>query len=105
MFNTVVFNEKEKKIASEIVTYVEKEGSNKSSWYLGIASNPKDRLFKDHNVSENGWWIYSDAETHVSARNIENYLLNSYGFDGGTGGGDYTTKFVYAYRKTHTTNP
>jgi len=106
MFSTIVLNEKEKKIANEIVGHAEKEGSSKSNWYLGIASNPEDRLFSDHNVSkDNGWWIYRDAETHNSARKIESYLLDTCRFDGGPGGGDYTTKFVYAYRKTHTTNP
>lgn len=106
MYSTIVLNEQEKKIAKDIVNHAEKEGSYKSNWYVGIAADPEDRLFNDHNVSkDNGWWIYRDAGTNTSARRIESYLLDNYGFDGGAGGGDHTTKFVYAYLKTYKTNP
>lgn len=106
MISTIQLNSTEVSIANEILQHVNSEGSSKSSWYVGIASNPRDRLFKDHNVQEkNSWWIYKNTVTDTSSRRIERYLIDSYGFDGGDGGGDYTTIFVYAYRKTHTTNP
>lgn len=92
-------------IANEIIKHANEEGSHKANWYVGIASEPRDRLFDGHNVQEKSWWIFRDAKTDTSARKIEKYLIDSFGFDGGGGGGGYTTKFVYAYRKTHTTNP
>lgn len=75
-----------------------------SRWYVGIASDPKERLFGDHNVSESGGaWIYRDAESESIARDVEKYFLNL-GANGGGGGGDGSSRYVYAYRKTSTTN-
>ena len=93
-------------IVQEIIAHIQKEGSSYSSWYVGIASDPESRLFSDHGVSkDNGWWIYQDAGNEENARAIEKYILENYRTAGGSGGGDYTTKFVYAYKKTSTTNP
>lgn len=79
-------------------------GAPDSSWYIGIASKPRDRLFNDHNVVEHGGsWIFSDAESESAAREIESYFLNL-GVDGGGGGGDESSRYVYAYRKTSATN-
>ncbi len=74
-----------------------------SSWYVGIASDPKQRLFNDHNVDEqNGKWAYSPAINEAHARSAEK-ILHDKGFDGGIGGGDQTTIWVYAYKKTSST--
>jgi hypothetical protein len=76
---------------------------NKSNVYVGIASDLKQRLFEDHNVDEkNGHYIGLNAETSAKAREIEKALLAE-GFKGGPGGGDYSTKYVYAYRITTST--
>ncbi len=84
--------------------YMAKNGEEYSDWYVGIASDPKKRLFNDHNVRENpGIWIYDDAETQKIAREIEEYFINL-GTDGGSGGGDSSTTYVYAYKKTAYTN-
>lgn len=85
-------------IVNNIKNYANKEGSGYSNWYCGIASDPKKRLFNDHNVPTNSWWIYQDAMTEQDARDTENYLLH-FGFDGDTGGGDHSTTYVYAYKK------
>lgn len=72
-----------------------------NKWYVGITSDPRNRLFKDHRVDENkGGWIHDTAENSFIAREVETYFVNSLGTDGGPGGGDHTTRFVYAYRKT-----
>jgi len=90
-------------IVKDILEYFGKEGGSYSSWYCGIASNPRDRLFTDHSVSEdNGWWIYKDANNETNARDTEQYLLGL-GFSGGPGGGDGATKYVYAYKITTST--
>ena len=55
------------KTSSEIVADIKTHsGSPYSSWYAGIASDPKDRLFNDHKVSEkNGSWIFRTAANNV----------------------------------------
>lgn len=76
-----------------------------SEWYVGIATNPRNRLFDDHNVSENtGIWSFATADTHEIARAVEQSYLDA-GCDGGGGGGDSSTKAVYVYLKTSSTNP
>lgn len=86
-------------IAGEIATYINNNGGSPRAWYVGIASDPRTRLFNDHNVQERGDdWIYRDCGTHQVARDIEQHFLNQ-GCDGGPGGGDHTTRFVYAYKK------
>jgi len=91
------------KIVGEIDAHIKQEGSGYSQWYCGIASDPKERLFNDHNVSEkNGWWIFRDAGSDDGARRVEDYFIRK-GCKGGGGGGDSGTRHVYAYRITSTT--
>jgi len=93
-------------IINEVNTHIQKEGSGYKTWYVGISRDPRKRLFNDHNVSEkNSWWIWREATSSTVAREIESYFVDNLGTDGGTGGGDYSSKFVYAYKKASTTNP
>jgi hypothetical protein len=70
-----------------------------SDWYVGIAADPRDRLFNDHNVDEqNGFWIYEQATSASVARQVEKAYLDT-GHDGGGGGGDEESTYVYAYVK------
>lgn len=79
------------------------KGKVYSNYYVGITSDIESRLFGDHNVSkENGHWIYSPANSHIIARGIEQHFIDA-GMDGSGGGGDETSKIVYAYKKTTTT--
>jgi len=73
-------------------------------WYIGITSDPDQRLFTDHKVQYDGEWIYAPTDSNGEARLVEKYFLGL-GFDGGTGGGDYTSKIVYLYKKTSLTSP
>lgn len=92
-------------IISEIANYMSKMGGIYKDWYIGITSDGKQRLFNDHGVNEGiDSWIFAPADTNDIARSIEKYFLDQ-GCDGGTGGGDYTSKTVYAYRKNYHTNP
>ncbi|GIW81691.1 MAG: hypothetical protein KatS3mg105_3498 [Gemmatales bacterium] len=89
-----------RRVASEIQAHVDKCGGNYSGWY---ASDPRARLFNDHNVDEdNGAWIFRDAGTNAVAREVEAHL-HSLGCKGSGGGGDGTTRYVYAYRITRAT--
>jgi hypothetical protein len=88
-------------IISDIKNHI---GSNFNNWYIGIAADPRQRLFVDHNVDEkNGSWIFREAQSSNEARDTEIYLIDKLGTKGDSGGGDNTTKFVYAYRITSTT--
>ena len=69
-------------------------------WYVGITSDPRRRLFKDHRVDEvNGVWIYGQPDSASVARDVERHYLDR-GCQGGSGGGDSTSRHVYAYRIT-----
>jgi hypothetical protein len=77
--------------------YFKKIGKPYSSWYAGIAADREKRLFNDHNVDkENGSWIHAPADTADVAREVEK-ILHGAGCKGGPGGGDYSTKGIYAY--------
>ncbi len=83
-------------IKSEIENHI---GKDYSSWYVGIAQNASDRLFKDHNVNkEKGSWIYRKAESRAIAERIEKYFIDKHGTQGHPGGGSDETTFVYAYK-------
>mgnify|MGYP001573675134 CR=1 FL=1 len=92
-------------IAQDFKEYMAKNGGSYNDWYVGITSDINQRLFTDHDVRENGdAWIHAPADTNNVARSVEKYFLDL-GCDGGTGGGDYTSKTVYTYKKNSHTNP
>lgn len=91
------------KIKSDIRSYIGKHGQGQYGWYIGIAKNARERLFDDHNVNENGAWIYDEAINSAIAREIEVELISVLKTKGGDGGGDENTKFVYAYQITGST--
>ena len=91
-------------IIAEITDFIARWGGRYSEWYAGIASIPRQRLFNDHNVNEQtDGWIYREAFDSNSARAVEDYLISTLRMTGDTGGGDYSTKFVYAYKKSSQT--
>lgn len=92
-------------VVQEILDHIRACGDGAcSNWYVGIASQPRQRLFVDHNVDEqNGAWIFKQCGSSNEARFAEYYLINNHGAQGGPGGGDDTTNCIYAYRITQTT--
>jgi hypothetical protein len=88
-------------IHDDIVFYLSTHfGSDyKNAWYVGIAKDVEQRLFGEHKVNRNSPdWIWRQASTAQHARLAETMLINR-GHDGGSGGGDHTTTYVYAFRK------
>jgi hypothetical protein len=79
---------------------MQKGGGSYRAWYVGISKDARERLFNGHRVREN-WdpWIYIPATSSQAARDVEDYLVNNLGTDGGLGGGDHTADVVYAYKK------
>jgi len=93
-------------IKQEIKDYIDQNGGSYKSWYVGIAKDPKDRLFNEHSVrKDEDCWIFRTAVDSDTARDIEKYFVNDLGMDGGTGGGDEDAKSDYAYKKNSHTNP
>lgn len=85
-------------IVNKLETYMSQWGGNYAAWYAGIASSPRERLFNDHAVREQGdGWIFDNCGSDTAAREIEQYFL-SRGCQGGPGGGDSQTKYIYVYR-------
>jgi len=96
----------EEKIKADIKAYMSKRGGAYREWYVGITSDPDQRLFTDHRVNRKGdAWIYKEADSTSVARSVESYFVNICGTDGGTGGGGSDAKFVYAYKKATHTEP
>lgn len=96
----------EQQIHDDIIAHIQKEGGAYNTWYVGIAANPRERLFTAHQVQEkDSWWIFREAINSQSARNVEKFIIDNYRTDGGSGGGDVNTIYVYAYKKTNSTNP
>lgn len=88
-------------IIDEIMKHMSVSGHQYSNWYVGITSDPRKRLFEEHNVSETlSRWIYRKAQSNIDARDIEKYFVETLKTDGGSGGGDNLSSFVYAYLKT-----
>lgn len=93
-------------ITKDIQAYIVNNGGDYSEWYTGITSDPEKRLFTEHGVDkENNYWICRQAINNTTARNIEEYFVKVLHTDGGSGGGDETTVFVYIYKKNYYTKP
>ena len=89
----------ETEIIVEIEEYIENWGGVFSNWYVGITADVEDRLFNDHSVKkEGGVWIYSRTSSSSMARRIEKYFIDRKGTQGGPGGGDENSIYVYAYK-------
>ncbi|MBA3047161.1 hypothetical protein KKC83_05865 [Patescibacteria group bacterium] len=91
-------------IIDAIKNLISENGGKYSDYYVGITDGPKERLFEQHKVSKNGIYDYWEALNANSARAVEKYCINQFSTDGGTGGGDDSSKFVYAYKKTSYTD-
>lgn len=95
---------KKQQVISEIKSYIEANNSIYSNWYVGITNDPEKRLFSEHNVDKvYGKWIYCPCDSNNDAREVENYFVNTLKTDGGEGGGDLSSRYVYGYLKTTTT--
>lgn len=84
-----------------INNYILGKGGGFDKWYVGITSDPEDRLFNAHKVIRSSLtWIYCPCVNSVAARNVESYFIEKKGTLGGEGGGDNSATYVYAYKTT-----
>ncbi len=73
-----------------------------SDFYVGITNDIERRLFTEHNVDKNDWWIYCSAINKIEAQSVEEYFLEK-GMKGDTGGGTDDSTYVYCYEITPST--
>jgi hypothetical protein len=75
-----------------------------ADWYVGVASDPRDRLFRHHGVNEAaGAWAFEEAESAKAARRIARSFHDGAGFAGELGESDPNALYVYIYLKTRDT--
>lgn len=92
-------------LVAEFEKYIEQNGgySTGYGWYAGVTSDPQRRLFREHRVDRNdAAWIFAKAPSDDDARAVERYLVEK-GAKGGSGGGDESAVYAYAYRITWST--
>jgi hypothetical protein len=90
-------------IEQQIDGLIQKSGGSYREWYVGLAINPRERLFAGHNVDEkSGLWTFRDAGSEALARGIEAIFLKK-GCKGGSFRKD-SSRHIYAYKMTKTTH-
>ena len=87
-------------IAKAIELHITRYGGWYSAWYVGISSEPNDRLVNGHNATtQRNAAVYWDAQSEDTARSVERFFVEKgCRGGGGGGGGDSTTRFVYVYK-------
>ena len=94
----------EEEVNLRVVSYMEKSGIPISSWYVGVASKPKDRLFLEHLVSETeGLWIIKDAVSEEAAREVERSIVEKNKTQGHPGSEKGSPRYAYAFVVTKIT--
>ena len=79
--------------------YLHDDDREHADWYAGITSDPEARLFDEHAVDQEGSWAYAECLNDDVARGAEQLLLEL-GYQGGPGGGNESSVFVYVYETT-----
>ena len=73
--------------------------------YVGITNDVRRRLFEEHFLDEEtDSFKVEQFNTVEDAREVEAFFLEM-GLDGGEGGGDVDSVFVYIYLKSETSDP
>jgi hypothetical protein len=89
-------------VEKEIDNRIHRSKRGYPDWYVGIAANPRERLFQGHNVSEPaGAWLYRDVGSVSTAKDIEAIFIKKGCKSGSTK--EDNPHYVYAYKMTRTT--
>ena len=89
----------EKEIVNNIETFISENGEP-DSFYIGVTSNPKKRLFEDHKVNRdnsNGY-IYFQCSHHISARSIKEHFIKNIKIKGNMNKREKSNNFIYVYK-------
>lgn len=85
-------------IIDEIIRYVRNQGGVFSEWYVGVASDPAQKLFESHGVNEYNW-TYLPCGDEGTAQFIQSHLKNNLGFDGRDHEAGIKNPHIYVFRK------
>ena len=93
-----------KQIIADIDAHLQKSSAKHyKDFYVGITKDIDDRLFDFHQVPQKDhWYIYQKATDDDESRAVETHFLDI-GMDGGDGGGDEESVFVYCYEISNVT--
>ncbi len=84
-------------IISEFESFMGKNGTHYHQFYVGIASDPHDRLINGHGINQAIPHIYWKQPLHTdTVRALEKHFIDK-GTKGGPGGGDNNTRYIYTY--------
>jgi hypothetical protein len=88
---------------AEFLSFMQSVGGRAPSWYVGISDDAERRLFEEHGVNrQSRTWIYEQMNNNQDARAVESQMLQNM-LQGGKGGGDNSSRFVYVYQITSST--
>jgi hypothetical protein len=94
------------KIIVKIKNYIEQHCGDYSSWYVGFAQYPEEKLMSHGVKLDQDPCIYLTAESTEAARNVEQYFFGHLGTDADTHEcTDENALSVYTYKKNPSTNP
>ncbi len=94
-------------IKFEIFQYIKEFESSFEDWYVGIASDPREQMFKIHYVdSKTDIWLYKQAISFLACKTVQKYFLENLKTDGVlvTNGGE-DMDCVYLFKKSLKTSP
>lgn len=92
-------------ILEDIQKFVDGCGGPINEWYVGLASDPRQKLFVTHNVSEKfDAWMYRQASSAEVALSVTKTLLDI-GCVGDSSSDDDGARTVYIYHTTWITSP
>ena len=87
-----------KDIIRDITEFMIARGGYYYQWCVGITSEPRKRLFADHNLDEErDVWISRDCGSETTAGEVERHFLES-GCQESTRVGEPSSTHVYLYK-------
>ena len=88
----------------QITVHINAHDPEYGHWYIGIAKDPNQRLFQQHSVDKTrGDFLVIETSSDEIAREVESYFTTISHIQGGPGGGDENSKYVYIYKITPNT--
>lgn len=96
--------EKRPDIIGDIEDYIGCNGGVWREWFVGVTAAPKDRLFKQHKVRQQGdAWISRLAQDEHDAHEVAEYFITTRKTRGRHGDPRHADLYVYAFKlKEHT---
>lgn len=67
---------KQQQMIQDFNAYMSARSSRYNEWYVGVAADPRDRLFRGHGVNEQAdAWIYDTCSSSREAREVEQHFV------------------------------